>query len=124
MAGLFDYINSINSKQEYLFKDDENHGDYVPFLVTKAFSYFPDTIFVANEINKYQVTDKKRHYDFFYYGIDKGKRFSKWYKPDQDETIALVQEYYNVRYSVAREYAKNLSNEDIERLKTRKGGIQ
>lgn len=122
MPKLFDYINSINSKT-YIF-NEEDSKDYNVFMANKAFSYYPDTILLVNEINKYNVTDKKQHYDFLFHGIDKGKRYSKWFKQEHDEKISLVQEYYKVRYSVAREYAKNLSDSDIEEMKEKlqKGG--
>lgn len=117
--GLFDYINSINSK-EYIFTED---ADYTSFVVGTAFSYFPDTVFIANEINKYQNVDKKQHYDFLYHMIRKGKRYSKWHKKSKSEDVKLISEYYNISEREAELYVKLMTDEQIKKLETMHGGV-
>ena len=52
-------------------------SDYVPFIVARCLSYFPDTLIMANEINMFPSVDKKLHFDFLLNIVRKGKRFSR-----------------------------------------------
>jgi hypothetical protein len=79
----FDFVNAINSKKDYdLIETDEDR--YAPFIVNRAFSFFPDTIHFCNEMNKYGsgIIDGKQQFDFYYHGLPKQKRWSggKWKK--------------------------------------------
>lgn len=123
--GLFDYINSINDKK-YLFEENVDTKGYGHYTILKAFSYYPDTILLANELNKYRISNKKMSYDFFYYAIDKRKRYSKWFKQTDDETIDLLQQHYQCSRLVAEEYKKLLNDQQIEQLKKKyfKGGVK
>ena len=48
----FDYLNAINQSKENLIVDELSEKEYVPFVVNKGLSYFPDTILYANEMNR------------------------------------------------------------------------
>ena len=49
---LGDYLNAINhSKKRLLDTDDEFvEKQYAPYVVNRCLSYFPDTIFHANQM--------------------------------------------------------------------------
>ena len=65
----FDFVNSITYNKKPLMTGTENdelaESSYVPFVVNKSLSYFPDTILHANEMNQYNSIDNAAGYVFF-----------------------------------------------------------
>ncbi len=119
---LSDFLNSINfNKENILQKDIKLEKEYVPFVVNKCLSYFPDTIFHANRMNQMAHLDKKLQYDYYLYSVSKRKRFSKWIKPEEDEKIDMIKEVYGYSDKKAREVSDLL---DVKILKEmiQKGG--
>ena len=90
----FDIVNNINDKTGFL---DVSETGYDAFVVNRCFSNVRDSVFFANEMNAAWGLPKDMQYSFMYFGLPKGKRFGKWYKPnDEKEKIALLQEYYGL----------------------------
>ena len=80
---VFDYINSITFDKTDLYKDSLEKSEYNPYLVNRFLSYFPDTIFYSNEMNKFHnVIPKEYQYKFYLYAIPKRKRFIEWDKKE------------------------------------------
>ena len=104
--------------------DDIAEKAYASFVINRTLSYFPDTVCIANEMNRYHHLDKKLQYHFLINIIRKRKRFSKWIKPDLDSDIEVVKEYYGYSNEKARQVHSLLSSEQIEELrkKVNKGG--
>lgn len=122
---LRDFLNSINHDKKALLDSDENAAKLYPsFVVNKCLSYFPDTVFHANEMNCNPWLDKKSQFDFHRFSIRKKKRFSPWLKKETEENIAVIKEVYKYTEVKAREVLNILSPEDIEVLKASlyKGG--
>jgi hypothetical protein len=120
----FDYVNSINYQKTNLILDDESEKGYNPFLTNHQLSYFPDTVQVANAMNRYYELDKKLQYDFLLNIVRKRKRFSKWGKPEDIENLEVVKEYYGYSNEKAKSILPLLSQEQVEIIKSRmyKGG--
>lgn len=122
----FDFLNAINSTKENLFESDPQAGkDYKPYLINRGLSYFPDTIFYANQMNQHPSLDKDMQFLFFLNIISRKKRFSKWSKKDADtESLELVKEYYGYSSEEATEALKVLSEENLIMIKEKlyKGG--
>jgi hypothetical protein len=120
----FDYVNSINYQKNNLIVDDESEKGYNPFLTNHQLSYFPDTVQVANAMNRYYDLDKKLQYDFLLNIVRKRKRFSKWGKPEDIENLEVVKEYYGYSNEKAKSILPLLSQEQVEIIKSRmyKGG--
>ena len=122
----FDFLNAINSTKENLFEKDPQAGkDYKPFLINRGLSYFPDTIFYANQMNQHGGLDKDMQFFFFLNIISRKKRFSKWSKKDAEtESLELVKEYYGYSSEKATEALKVLSEENLIMIKEKlyKGG--
>jgi hypothetical protein len=122
----FDFLNAINFTKEDLFeKDPQAAKDYNAFLINRGLSYFPDTIFYANQMNQQSGLDKDMQFFFFLNIISKKKRFSKWSKKDPEtETLQLVKEYYGYSSEKATEALKVLSEENLIMIKEKlyKGG--
>lgn len=126
--GLTDYLNAINVSKEPLMDESEGYAkqSYPPFVVTRCLSYFPDTLFVVNEMNTRPHTDSKMHFDFLRHAVRPRKRFSKWLKREEDERIAALVEYYGISSRKAREALRILTEEEIGEIvkATFKGGKQ
>lgn len=120
----FDYVNSINFTKVDLMIDDIAEKQYNSFIINRSLSYFPDTVAIANEVNRYHHLDRKLQYDFLINIIRKRKRFSKWNKPDLDNDTEVVKEYYGYSNEKARQILNLLSSDQIEELrkKVSKGG--
>jgi len=119
---LSDFLNSINqTKQNLISKDPNLEKEYVPFVVNKCLSYFPDTIFYANKMNQSSGLDKKMQYDYYLHSVSKRKRFSKWIKPEENDDIEVVKEVFGYSDARAREVLDLVPIEKL-RLLTQKGG--
>ena len=121
----FDFVNSISySKKDLMCADELAEKLYNQFIVNKALSYFPDTIFFVNELNVRNV-DNRQHFTYLLQAIPRKKRFSKWFKLEDTDTIQLIQEHYNYSYSKAKEALKLLSDDQIKQIRDQyyKGGV-
>lgn len=116
----FDFVNSINSTKKNLIKDCEDGSitekDYSSFIINKALSYFPDTLLYANEINKQPHLDGLMQYEYLLHSVRKGRRFSKWSKPEVSEELTAISKYYKVNMKRAQEYAKVLTDEQVKEI--------
>lgn len=122
----FEYVKSINDTKNNLIVDTDSEKSYTPFIVNKALSYFIDTILYANEINQYGHLDNKLQYDYLLHSIPKKKRFSKWYKPEKDEDLEAIAEYFKCNYVRAGEIQRIINRSDIDFIKHKlqKGGVK
>jgi hypothetical protein len=119
---LSDILHSINqTKENLLSKDPRLEKDYVPFVINKCFSYFPDTIFYANRMNQAAFLDKKLQYDYYIHSISKRKRFSKWIKSEENKDLEIVKEVYGYSDARAREVVDMLPMDKLREL-VQKGG--
>ena len=121
----FDFINAINFTKQNLFEDNQAKKDYVPFIVNRGLSYFPDTILYANEMNRNSGIPEDWQFFFLLNSITKKKRFSKWSKKDAEtESLSLVKEYYGYSTERAIEALNILSSDQLVMIKEKlyKGG--
>lgn len=121
----FDFVNEINYGKKDLFEDGQSEKDYVPFIVNKALSYFPDTVLYANEMNQFNQLPKRWQFDFLRHSVSKKKRFSKWVKKnDKSSDIPPVCEFYKYSVRKAEEALRLLNADQIEAIKQEmdKGG--
>lgn len=119
----FDFVNSINySKKDIM--ETENENEYNSYVVNRSLSYFSDTVGIANEMNIKHHLDNRLQYQFLINIIRKRKRFSKWIKPEIENDIDVVKEYYGYSNEKARQILSLLtpSQIDIIRNKVNKGG--
>ena len=115
---LTDFLNSINStKKNILDSCPEAERLYTPFVVNRCLSYFPDTIMQSNEMNMHSHLDNKVQYDYLLNSTRSRRRFSKWFKVENDLDIELIKEHYNVNNRRAKEYKSLMSQSDIESLR-------
>ena len=124
----FDFLNAINlTKKDLIAEDPQAEKEYLPYIVNRGLSYFPDTILYANEMNQRWEAPNEWQFSFFLNTISRKKRFSKWHKKDADtESFRLVQEYFGYSNEKAKEALRILSDEQIAEIKakTNKGGVK
>lgn len=110
----FDVINHLCTSKK---SDWESVGDkdYNSFMVNRGLSYFADTIFHANEMNRRFDLPKDLQYEYLVNAIDpKKKRFSKWASSKKDKDIQMVSEWFKVSLLKAQAIHKLLSESDIK----------
>lgn len=125
----FDYVNSINSGKNLLEESNNKEvvvKDYNPFMVNRALSYHNDTLMLANAMNQFSHLDKDLQYLFFINTVRPKKRFAKWAKPEKNDGLNTIVEYYGYSYEKAKQVLDLFSNEDLDRMrkKLEKGGVK
>jgi len=120
----FDFVNAINTNKKDLIVDDLSEKSYVPYVINRQLSYFQDTVLLANEMNKHHQLDNKLQFHFLLNTVRNRKRFSKWFKPEDETDLGVVKKYYGYSNDKARQALTILSPIQIEFLKkeTTKGG--
>jgi|TARA_R110000744_G_scaffold95887_5_gene185190 hypothetical protein len=117
----FDYVNSINFKKNNMMRDTDNdelaEQSYVPFLTNRSLSYFPDTIFYANQINEDHHVDYKLQYEYLLNSIRPKKRFAKWAKAVDSNDLEMVKMYYGYSNKKAEQALKLLSPAEIANIR-------
>ena len=120
----FEYANAINYTKRNIMVDDIAEKAYLPYMINRQLSYFPDTVLAANEMNRHHHIDNRLQFDFFINIVRRRKRFSKWFKPEQISDLDVVKKYYGYSNEKARQVLALLSTEQINELKNKvaKGG--
>lgn len=120
----FEFLNAINYTKKDLMVDPENEKHYNSFVINRSLSYFPDTVAIANEMNKYHHLDNRLQFSFLINIIRKRKRFSKWIKPEIEDDVEVVKKYYGYSNEKSRQILPLLTSQqiDIIRKKVSKGG--
>lgn len=119
MTTPFDFLTSINSSKVNLFLEDPaNEKEYEPFMVNRGLSYFPDTVFHSNEMNKYSGSPKNWQYDFYLNSVTKRKRFSKWSKADKmSDDVILLSSLYGYSKRRALEALNLLTQDELKDIR-------
>jgi hypothetical protein len=120
----FDYLNAINYTKKDIMVDDLTEKSYSAFMVNRGLSYFNDTVLYANEMNIHHHLDSKLQFHFLINTVRPRKRFSKWLKNSDPNSLDIVKEYYGYSNEKARQVLSLLSDNEINELKLRlnKGG--
>lgn len=123
---LGDYLKAINSTKKPLMDSEDEfiEKDYVPFVVNRCLSFFPDTIIQTNEMNIRCHADKKMQFDFLRGTIRKANRYSPWLKETLPEDIDIIKEYFNFSNRKAKEALDILTDDQVRQIKNKlsKGG--
>lgn len=116
---LPEILNSINHNKQNILRerDEREEKSYAPFVVNRCLSYFPDTIFLVNNVNAIPTIDKRMHYEYLLNAVRKRKRFSKWLKKENDVRVDWIREYYKVSSKTAMEYLSLLTDEQVEEIR-------
>ncbi len=122
----FDFSTAILTTKENLLLENDDK-EYVPYIVNRVLSYYPDAIYHANQMNMAHQLPKNMQFHYLL-AVIKGKKrqYSKWPKPDNVEDIKLLQEVYGYNNEKAKTALKMLSEEQMKAIRaTRvKGGTK
>lgn len=119
------YLKNINFETNDLIDDGlALEKDFLPFIVNRCLSYFADTVLYANDMNRHSMLPLRAQYDYLRISVRKRKRFSPWKKKVIDKRLQLVQEYFEVSYTKAKEYLKILTESNLAVIESilEKGG--
>ena len=119
MADLFkEIIPSILQTKQNALLTEQDEKSYPAFVVNRALSYHRDTVFAANEMNRYPNLEKKLQYDFLLNIIRSNKRpYTKWFKKVEVADLDIVKEYYGYSDAKAVEALSILSKVQISTMK-------
>lgn len=126
MPTLSEICKSINiEKDEYLI-NEYNESDYVPFIINRLYSLYPDTVLTANLINQFPDTEKRLQYKYYIYSVRKRKRFSPWLKYTLPKEVELVKKYYGISTKKAKEMLPFISEDTLQEIEVflKEGGIE
>jgi hypothetical protein len=113
----FVYLDAINVTKEDLIVDDASEKAYQPYMMNRGLGYFRDTVFYANEMNRYSGLDKKLQFSFLLNSVAARKRFSKWFRPEKLGDLEVVKEYYGYSDQKAKDVLDLLTPEQIDYIK-------
>ena len=124
----FDFIKSASHHKKDLIRGsdypEQVEKQYTPYIVNRGFSYFEDTILHANEMNMRAHLFNDAQYRYYLGVLRPRNRFSKWHKASKDKDLDAIQEIYSVNRTVAKQYLKTLSKDQLKQVhaKLEKGG--
>lgn len=124
----FTFIESVSKTKKDLIKNSDQPAQvekqYNPYIANIGLSLFADTILHANEMNRLHHLPKDAQYRYYLAALKPRDRRSKWYKAAKDSDLDVIQQVYQCNRTVAKQYLKVLSNEDLEKINKRvnKGG--
>lgn len=113
----FDFVKAISETKADLMIDDITEKGYNAFLVNRAFSYFYDTVLIANEMNSSYHLPNRAQYLFLLNIIKPRKRYSKWLIREESEDLEVIRTYYECNYSNAKTILSLLSHEQMKTLR-------
>lgn len=126
----FSFVNEINTSKRDIMRDQNGeHSDllekvYSAWLVNRSLSYFNDSIIHANEMNKNHHLDSRLQFDYLRTAVRRRKRYSKWIKNNESESIEIIKTAYQYSNEKARMVLDILSDDQLNLLKQKisKGG--
>jgi hypothetical protein len=124
---VFDLVKVINdTKVDLMAEDPSWESVYVPFVVNRQLSYFPDTVLYANEMNTLHHAENRLQFSYLLNSIRPKKRFSRWLKPEKSADLDAIKQYYGYGNQKAREALMLLTGEQLSFIhaKLDKGGAR
>ena len=122
----FEIVKAVTHTKENLMVDVHAEKGYAPYMVNRALSFFADTVFQANEMNRNYHLDNKLQFDYLLNNIRPRKRWSQWLKPEKIDNIDIVKEYYGFSNEKAKNALEILSVDQLEQIKQKLdiGGVE
>jgi hypothetical protein len=125
----FTIVRAISKGKPNYFADNQMQTmaekEYSAFLINKALSFFVDTVLYANEMNQRGHLENRLQHDYLINTVRPMYRQpERWPKPQKDDDIKAVMEYYSCNYNRAKEYVMVLSEDHLSEIheRTKKGG--
>jgi NACalpha-BTF3-like transcription factor len=122
------FIQSINSTKQDLIRgaDDPDAAErvYSPFLMNRTLAQFPDTVFLANQMNLYPHLPRLMQHDFLLHAVPVGTRTPKRRSRSRinEDDVELVEHHFNYSRLKALRALKLLSKQHLSQLGEHYGG--
>ena len=117
----FEFVNDINFDKKDIVRNSPNPElaikGYNPWIVNKTLSYFQDTLFYVNEMNKNPHLSNYMQYSYYLVSINKRKRFAKQSKKVVSDDVSSIAKYYGYSLRRAEEVLSILTAEQIKTIK-------
>lgn len=111
MSNVYDYVKAINYTKKDVMAEAMTENEYVPFIVNRSLSYFPDTIMYSNVMNLNNQIDHRLQFDYLLHAVRQGRRFSKWAKRIDNGLVDAIMGLHKVNRRRAEESATLLTKE-------------
>lgn len=122
LASPFDFVKSATETKEYMFNEDTS-SEYQSYIINRALSNIPDCLFFANEMNRWGSNiPEKQQYDFYFYSLDKKKRYGGWNKVEKNEDLELVMDSYGYSRQKAEQVISLLTEDQLTQMRNQNGG--
>ena len=121
----FHFVEAASfTKEDIIRNGDAEERDYNAFIVNKALSFFPDSVFDAQEMNREYILDPIMQFDYLRLSLRKRKRFSKWFKKIDNENIEIVSQTFDMNINKSKSALKALTDEQLDAIKShlKRGG--
>jgi len=117
-VNLSEVLNAINYNKENIFSSlpDVTNKEYVPFVINKSLSYFPDTILQANNMNIRPHVDERMQFHYLMNSIRKKKRFSRWQKSNTSKEVEAIMSCFGYNIQRAEEVLSILTQVQIDQI--------
>ena len=118
----FDFMKAVSETKKDIIRDSDNpemvekEYDSYAYVINRGFSYFEDTILHANEMNQRSNMFGIGQFDYYKGMLRKRARFSKWHKAEPNKDLDVIQEVYQCNRTVAKQYLKVLSKDQLEEV--------
>lgn len=113
----FDYLDSIIKTKNNMMRGSENDALaeelYNKWIINSGLSMSYDTILLANLMNINHHLPNRAQYEFLLAACPKKKRITWAKKPESNDTVEMIQNYYKCNAKIAREYMKLLTPEQL-----------
>lgn len=113
----FSFVEAINYSKDLSLYNEDTSKQYIPFIINKALSFFPDTVILANEMNKRPNLDKDMQFSFLAETIRKRKRYGGWIKKVESANIETIKTFYKYSTAKAMNVADLLSDAELSVMK-------
>jgi len=120
----WDFVKDLSHRKKNLLTIS-NRSFYSSWVINRAFAYFPDTVYQAEEMNSRSNLSVEMQHDYYFYSIRPRQRFAKWVKKiPSDKNVVAISEYYNCGMKQATEMLGLHTGEDLREIKKnlQKGG--
>lgn len=108
----FKVINSINTG-----KEPENPEKFSPWLTNRFFSFFPDTIFHAQQMNLNYDLESYLQLSYLINSVRPSKRWTKWLKRTESPNYELIQNWYGFGDRKTKEALAVLTKDQIKEIR-------
>lgn len=129
--GLFDIIGELSYGKSDLIRTSEDPEvaikSYNAFMTNKSFSFHISSIYDANIMNQAPHLDPLLQHDYYLNVLRREKRFSKWFKQEDNETLNILAERYGCNLSRAQEIMRVLTQGQLSAIVNdygNKGGVK